>query len=519
MAEKKNNIRLFAALDVGSFELCLKIFEISPKGIRQLDHLRHRLALGTDSYATRKISLGKMEELFRILQEFKDVMKEYHVKDYRAYGTSALRETDNTEILLDQIKNRSGIDLEILSNSEQRFLDYKAIAAYGDRFDAIIAKPAAIVDIGGGSIQLSLFDKGALVITQSLKLGVLRLHERLQAMKPRSTQIEALLDEMIDGQLSVFKKMYLKDREIENLIIMDDYLSDHFKTAVPGVGEDRVATVKAFTEFADSIMGEGNEELSDRLEISEESVPLLKISAGIMKRVARSFGAYALWVPGATLCDGIAYEYAEQHKLKAASRDFEADILACAATISRRYMGSRKRSDALENIALAIFDGMSRVHGMGERQRLILRLSAVLHDCGKFINMTNVGECSHAIIMNTEMIGLSHQEREMLACVVKFNHEDFEYYEELSTHSDLSEEAYLIIAKLTAILRIANALDKSHKQKIKNIKVSLKEDKLIIDVDAGADLLFEEERFVSRAAFFEEVYGLRPVIKRSPMPL
>ena len=89
MAEKKNNIRLFAALDVGSFELCLKIFEISPKGIRQLDHLRHRLALGTDSYATRKISLGQMEELFRILQEFKDVMKEYHVKDYRAYGTSA----------------------------------------------------------------------------------------------------------------------------------------------------------------------------------------------------------------------------------------------------------------------------------------------------------------------------------------------------------------------------------------------------------------------------------------------
>lgn len=515
MAEKKNNPRLFAALDVGSFELCLKIFEISPKGIRQIDHIRHRLALGTDSYATRKISLAKMEELFRILQEFKDVMKQYHVRDYRAYGTSALRETDNTEILLDQIKNRSGIDLEILSNSEQRFLDYKAIAAFGNLFDAIIAKPTAIVDIGGGSIQLSLFDKGALVITQSLKLGVLRLHERLQAMKPRSTQIEALMDEMIDGQLSVFKKMYLKEREIKNLIIMDDYLSDRFKTAVPGVGDDRIATADAFLEFADGVMGKGSEEVADTLEISEESVPLLKISAGIMKRVVRSFGADALWVPGATLCDGIAYEYAEQNKLMSASRDFEADILACAATISRRYMGSRKRAEVLENIALAIFDGMKRVHGMGERQRLILRLSATLHDCGKFINMTNVGECSYAIIMNTEMIGLSHLEREMLASVVKFNHEEFEYYEDLSAHSDINEEAYLTIAKLTAILRIANALDKSHRQKIKDIKVSLKEDKLTIDVDAGADLLFEQERFVSRAAFFEEVYGLRPEIRRS----
>lgn len=514
MAEKKNNTRLFAALDVGSFELSLKIFEISSKGIKQIDYLRHRLALGTDSYATRKISLTKMEELFKILQEFKDVMKQYHVRDYRAYGTSALRETDNTEILLDQIKNRSGIDLEILSNSEQRFLDYKAIAAIGDQFDAIIAKPTAIVDIGGGSIQLSLFDKGALVITQSLKLGVLRLHERILTIKPRTSQIEELMDEMIDGQLSVFKKMYLKDREIKNLIIMDDYLSGRFKAAVEGVGDDCIAGADAFLEFADGIMDKGNEEMADMLEISEESVPLLKISAGIMKRVARSFGADALWVPGATLCDGIAYEYAEQNKLMSASRDFEADILACAATISRRYMGSRKRSEALENIALTIFDGMKRVHGMGDRQRLILRLSAALHDCGKFINMTNVGECSYAIIMNTEMIGLSHLEREMLSCVVKFNHEEFEYYEDLSAHSDINEEAYLIVAKLTAILRIANALDKSHRQKIKNLKVSLKDDSLIINVDAGDDLLFEEERFVHRASFFEEVYGLRPVIRR-----
>ena len=82
MSEKKNSARLFAALDVGSFELTLKIFEISPRGIKQLEHIRHRLALGTDSYVTRKISLVKMEELFSIMQEFKDVMNQYRIKDY-----------------------------------------------------------------------------------------------------------------------------------------------------------------------------------------------------------------------------------------------------------------------------------------------------------------------------------------------------------------------------------------------------------------------------------------------------
>ncbi|MCR5251741.1 MAG: exopolyphosphatase [Lachnospiraceae bacterium] len=515
MAERKSAPRMFAALDVGSFELCLKIFEISPKGIRQVEYLRHRLALGTDSYATRKISLSKMEELFRILQEFKEVMKSYRVKEYRAYGTSALRETENTEILLDQIRNRGGIDLEILSNSEQRFLDCKAIAAHGERFERIISKGTAIADIGGGSIQLSLFDKGQLVITQSLKLGVLRLHERLEAMKPRSTQVEALLDEMIGGQLAVFRKMYLKEREISNLIVMDDYFSGRFPDAVDGVKDGQLADVADFLRFADALPEESVEDMADRLEISEESVPLFKISAGILKRIVREFEVKTLWVPGATICDGMAYEYAEKHEIGATGRDFTKDILACATTMSKRYLGSRKRSEALEFLALSIFDGMHKVHGMGRRERLLLQLAAILHDCGKFINMTNVGECSYAIIMNTEMIGLSHLEREILACVVKFNHEEFEYYEDLSSHSDIGEAAYLTIAKLTAILRIANALDKSHKQKVRGLKVILREDKLILEPETGAeDLLFEQERFANRASFFEEVYGLRPQIRR-----
>lgn len=514
MADKKETPRLFAAMDVGSFELCMKIFEISSGGMRQIEYIRQRLALGTDSYVSKKISLPKMEELFRILQEFKDVMRSYHIKEYRAYGTSALRETENTEILLDQIRNRSGIKLDILSNSEQRFLDYKAIAASGKQFDEIIAEGTAIVDIGGGSIQLSLFDKGRLVITQSLKLGVLRLLERLTAIKPRSSQVEAVLDEMIDGQLHVFRKMYLKEREVKNLIVMDDYLSAHFRKAVAGTSEKNVVKAEDFLRFAEAIAPEGSEELAERLELPEESVPMLKISAGIMKRVVRSFSAEALWAPGATLCDGIAYEYAEGKHLKSAARDFEADILACASTISRRYMGSRKRAAAMEQIALAIFDGMKKVHGMGERERLLLRLSAILHDCGKFINLTNVGDCSYSIIMNTEMIGLSHLEREMVASVVKFNHEDFEYFEDLSAHSDISEDAYLTIAKLTAILRIANALDKSQKQKVKEISAVMREDRLLLTVDAGADLLFEQERVRARADFFEEVYGIRPEICR-----
>ena len=125
-------------------------------------------------------------------------------------------------------------------------------------------------------------------------------------------------------------------------------------------------------------------------------------------------------------------------------------------------------------LALTIFDKMKSVHGLDRRERLLLQIAVLLHDCGKYINMAQSSACSYNIIMATEIIGLSHAEREMVANVVRFNSSLFMSYEELAAGSLLDREEYLIIAKLTAILRVANALDRSHKQKIKDIKVSMK---------------------------------------------
>ena len=193
--------------------------------------------------------------------------------------------------------------------------------------------------------------------------------------------------------------------------------------------------------------------------------------------------------------------------------DFEQDIIACAQNISKRYMGSKKRGETLEKIALTIFDSMKKVHGLGARERLLLRLATLLHDCGKYISMVNLGECSYSIIMATEMIGLSHMEREIVANVVKFNHEEFEYYD-VAKASTLDPEAYLKIAKLTAILRIANGLDRSHKQKFKDVKSVLKENVLTITVETGEDITLEKGMFWHRADFFEEVYSVKPLIKQ-----
>ncbi|MGN0307085.1 MAG: exopolyphosphatase, partial [Lachnospiraceae bacterium] len=174
----------------------------------------------------------------------------------------------------------------------------------------------------------------------------------------------------------------------------------------------------------------------------------------------------------------------------------------------------KKRSETLENIALNIFDHMKKIHGLGKRERLLLILSTLLHDCGKYISMSNLADCSYNIIMSTEIIGLSHTEREIVANVVKYNHQQFGYYEEVARSSNLDRGTYLLIAKLTAILKVANALDKSHRHKFKDIRVSLKDTTLLITVNTDEDITLEQGLIGPRADFFEEVYSVRPLIKK-----
>ena len=197
----------FAAIDVGSFEVEMGIYEISNRNkIRKLDQIRHVTALGKDTYNNGKISYEMVEELCDVLADFARIMKSYKVTEYRAYATSAMREARNNRIVLDQIRVRTGIQVRIISNSEQRFLGYKAIAASDDEFDENIQQGTAIVDVGFGSMQISMFDKNLLVNTENLPLGVLRIRGTLEEVDTTMEQYRELIDEMVDNELQNYKK-------------------------------------------------------------------------------------------------------------------------------------------------------------------------------------------------------------------------------------------------------------------------------------------------------------------------
>lgn len=505
---------MFAAVDVGSYEVNLKIYELSArKGIRVVNHVRHRMELGKDAYASGRIGTELVDELCSVLQDFQRIMKEFGVEEYRACATSAIRETRNNLVLLDRIYLKTGIRLEVLSNSEQRFIGYKSIASNSEKFQEIIEKGTAIVDVGGGSIQISLFDKDNLVTTQNIRLGTLRLRERLADVAERTVRYAAVIEELLNNEMRTYRKLYLKDRNIRYMLLVGNYIQ-YVNKYIHKDRDVNQITKEEFITFYDEFIQKGQMAMAAELGISTENSSLLLPTLVIYKRLLEETGAENVVILGMDLGDGLAFDFAERKKILKPQHNFENDIIEAARNIAKRYHTNRNHTLTMEKNALAIFDKMKSIHGLGKRERLLLQIAVLLHDCGKYINMAQSSECSYNIIMATEVIGLSHMEREIVANVVRFNSGSVLPFEELAVSSLLERTEYMTIVKLTAILRVANALDRSHKQKIKDIRVNVKDNHTMqILVNTVEDLTLEQALFMEKAEFFEEVFSIRPILK------
>ena len=210
-------VTTFAAIDVGSYDISMKIFELSRKvGFRELNDVRFRLEIGHEAYSTGKLDPDMVDAICEILLDFRRIMREFGAEEYRACAHGSFRALVNPVIVVEQIFQRTGIRIDILSNAEQHFLGYKSIAAIETGFKKMIQKGTAIMDVGGGSLQVSLFDKDALVTTQNLKMGSLMIRERLKQLEKTTIHYDQLVEEFIRNDLMSFSRLYLKGRTVSS---------------------------------------------------------------------------------------------------------------------------------------------------------------------------------------------------------------------------------------------------------------------------------------------------------------
>lgn len=502
-------ITTFAAIYIGSYEVSLKIFELSPrKPLRVIDHVRARVELGRDAYQKDMIGYELMDELGKVLGEYQKIMRGYKVDDYVAYAGGVFRDIKNQQFVLDQLKIRTGIQIFVLGNSEHRFISYKSVA-FRKEFDEMTRQGAAVVDLGGESLQVTLFVEGKVVTTQHLVLGTMRLNEMFSTFSGYLSHYEDQIEELVNKDLEVFKSLYMKNVKIKYVIIMGDYVTELMKKTEKK--SDYIVSSEKFVKSMRKFYKKNLDQIAMELNLSNDKDPLLVPYIVLYTRIVEELNAEEIWIPGANISEGIAYDYAEKNHIIKPEHSFEEDILSAAKSLSRRYQSYSPHIDALTQMVTLVFDALKKVHGLSGRERLLLQVAAILHDCGKYVSMARGPECAYNIIMESEIIGLSHLEREIVASTVLYNTYPLDDYEAVADRLD--QVSYVIVAKLAAILRVSNAMDRSHKQKFKNVKAVVKEKELVITIESVDDIILERGLFYVKAGFFESVFGIRPVIR------
>lgn len=502
----------YAAIVIGSKNLLMRVYEISTGGgIREIDSICHEYELGKEAYFTRVISFDHIEEICEVINDFRQRFKEYDIKDYNCYATSAIRNAKNQIAVLNHIKIRTGITVEMLSNSELRFLMYKGIQLFDVDFDNIIQKNTAILDIGSGSVQVSLFDKQALYMTQNLDIGTVKIREILEAVENNTLDYIAVMEEYIRYKIDMFKNRYLKEKDIKNVIAIGDEIKN-LRRIVPELEISLSMNYEQICYVFKKIKKASYEDLAVKYGLAIEDARMTLPSVIIYKLFLEQSKADTVYICDTNLCDGSVVDYAQKTNKITVNHDFYQDIIASAKYMGKRYRYNKAHAQYVRELACEIFDKTVKFHGLSKRDRLILEISAILHDIGKYVNMNDPGKNGYQLIISTELMGISHKEREEVANIVLYNTQEIPDNNNLD--SAFWREEYLRIAKLSAILRLANALDQGHKQKYGKRTIARKGKELIITVESTQDMTLEISLFEKKARYFSEILGVVPKLRQ-----
>ena len=158
-------MKTYASIYIGTYEIVLKVFEITKsKGVKEIDCMRSFCEISHDITHLGEVSFATLDNMISVLKDMKNTVKTYKCDAYRVCAGYTLQNASNLYFVLDQIHLKVNLKVEILSNSEQRFITYLALASLPN-FEQIISESALLVDIGGSSLQLTLFEEGEVLTT------------------------------------------------------------------------------------------------------------------------------------------------------------------------------------------------------------------------------------------------------------------------------------------------------------------------------------------------------------------
>ncbi len=499
-------------IEIASNAIYFKISQLQNGKIMPLEYLEYPLSLGKDSFSKGTIEFSKADKLCSILNNFLKLAADYKIKKIKSVATTALRDASNRDYILEQIRVKTGLEIEVLDDNEEKIYIYKEmireilLKKYSPDKDILFAY------IGSGSLGVALYRNENIIFSQNILIGTLKLSEILGNIKDCNS-LYLLIDEYLSSFTHMLKKI-LPSQKIDYFMVSGREISLIKSFCEFSYDESSITISKdSFMKFYNEIKLLTPEQIFYKYNISEEKAEILLPSMGIYKSLLNFTNSDKLISPKGVLLHSILHEILLPDSKSVLDEIIDKSIVSSSKTIAERYLYDEKHAEIVEKISLKIFDKLKKIHGLGKRERILLHTAAILHDIGKYLNIKNHYKHSYYIIMATDILGLNNIETEIVANIAIYHSRKLPS-SDTSSYKFLSYQQKVIISKLLAILRLADALDRSHAQKIDSIEVKLKDNELFIIVDSNKNILIDEWTFKEKSSFFKEVFGINAYLKK-----
>ncbi len=493
----------------------LMITELHESGeFRILESLHQTIALGRDTFTSGAISRGATEECVDAIRRYTKLLAEYQITDparIRAVATSAVREAANREAFLDRIYVATGIVVQVLEEPAVIRLTYTAIMPCLQAHPDLMKGDTIVVEVGAGSTELMLFRDGVIAFADTYRLGAIRMREMLGEREGPGERLKGLIETHVQRPVQQLRKTVPVETEPRLMALGGDmrFAATQLKGTRDSADLTRVK-VSALSGLAETLLALRVDDVVKQFKITYTEAETLGPTLQTYLHLARAFRVKEIHVPEVSLRDGIAREMSRANRPAA---EFLDQIVKSAYELGRKYQFDEAHGRHVAELAEQLFEALGPEHRLGPQHLLLLRIAGLLHEIGLFVSTRSHHKHSMYLILNSELFGLDRASVELIALTARYHrragprpiHE---------IYATLPHESRIVVSKLAAILRVADALDRAHNQRIAGIRCAVSDRNFVITVPGVRDLTLEQLALKQKGSMFEGVYGLTPVLRR-----
>lgn len=505
-------VKRIAAIDLGTNSFHAVIVDIFPDGsFYTVDKLKEMVLLAEKGFG-ENLSEAAIERGLEALNKIKILAEHQKAEKILAFATSAIREAENGGHFIQRAIDEIGIKINAISGRLEAELIGLAVQ-HAIQMPAQESGPALIMDIGGGSVEFILADKEKFHFLTSKKFGVARMTATFVNHDPITKDEISNLEKYFHQNLTDVAQAFASNRAsvligssgtMENIGLMISYKNK--KNPTLSVNELDF-TADEFFQFYDKVIGENAKQRSKLKGLDEKRVDLLPAGLVLVKTILKTFAIKEVKISSQALREGIILRYIkkELHDLRERVPS-EDPRLRSVLELVHKCEWHEDHSKHVAKLSLKIFDALKSELQLDDNDRELLEYAAYMHDIGYHISHRKHHKHALYIIRNSELLGFKEWEVEVMANIARYHRRSTPK----SRHPQfdgLTDENKEKVNKLSAILRVADGLDRSHYQNVRKLDIKQNRDTVKLLINTEADPHLEIWGAMRKKSLFEEVTG------------